>query len=381
MDREVAIVGVGQTVFQFPYRHQSLVEMVFEAATRALHDAGIARDEIDHVTLAASDLLDGRAISSMVTAAAAGAYLRDEIKIAEDSGAALALEVLRIASGAFDMGLLVSWSKSSEAPLARVMNLAWEPFFHRPLGLDDLGVLALQAHRYRTSRRLPDELAAQVAAKNRRAGAANPRAHVRRPVEVLEVLRSPWVWWPLRELEVRTESDGACALVVASAERARRLKRRPVWVTGMGWATDSYFPGDRALERCFALEQAAQRAYERSGIRHPYDELDLAEVADLTAYHELMACEALGLCEPQDLEAFVATQAKGSGTGARVNPSGGLLSTHPYAAAGVFQVCEAVRQLRGEAGPGQVAEARRALVHCTAGFAGQSHSVYVLEAG
>ena len=114
-----------------------LEELVFDTAHfAALADAGVERAQIDHVTIAGCDELDGRSISSMLLAAPAGAQLRDEMKCTDSGLTGLCLEAMRLESGIFDLGLLVSWSKPSTAPLEDVMRMRCEPFYTRPVGLN-----------------------------------------------------------------------------------------------------------------------------------------------------------------------------------------------------------------------------------------------------
>ena len=113
-----------------------LEEMVYETARAALDDAAVTRAEIDHVTIAACDEIDGRSISSMLLAAPAGAYMRDEIKCTDSGLMGLCLGALRVGSGVLGLGLVVSWNKSSEAPLEDVMRMRCEPFYTRPIGLN-----------------------------------------------------------------------------------------------------------------------------------------------------------------------------------------------------------------------------------------------------
>ncbi|PKO63754.1 MAG: hypothetical protein CVU23_09680, partial [Betaproteobacteria bacterium HGW-Betaproteobacteria-17] len=108
-----------------------LEEMVYDTAKEALDAVGISRRALDHVTIAACDELDGRSISSMLLAAPAGAYLKDEIKATDSGLTGLCLEATRIRSGRFHLGLLVSWNKSSIAPFEDVMRMRCEPFYTR----------------------------------------------------------------------------------------------------------------------------------------------------------------------------------------------------------------------------------------------------------
>ena len=171
---------------------------------------------IDHVTIAACDELDGRSISSMLLAAPAGAYLKDEVKVTHSGLIGLCLEALRIESRRFDLGLLVSWCKSSGAPVEDVMRMRCEPFYTRPIGLnmtiaDGLFAKAIR-HAYGA-----DEwrVAAAVMASYEHA-AANPRG-LRRPAPTLEdITRSPFVAAPLRRAHQAPLTDGAVAMVTAS---------------------------------------------------------------------------------------------------------------------------------------------------------------------
>lgn len=377
MRSEIAIVGVGMTGFT-GNAEKRLEEMVFEAARRALDDAGLERKDVDTVCLAASDEIDGRSISSMVTSAPAGAYLKDEIKVTDEGSYALLMAAMQVLSGISEVSLVVSWSKTSEGPLDNVTNMRNDPFYHRGMGLNHLTTIALGAQAYRHRYQLSEDFPARVVVKNRLQGMANPRAAVREKLEVEEVLDSPWVAWPVRKLEVAPLVDGACALVVASSGRAARLTSRPVFILGMGWSADSYYLGERDLTAHTAVREAAGRAYGMAGISGP-QEVDFVELHDVSAWHEILAYEALGLCGAGEAEAFFNRLTRGSlGRPLSVNPSGGAICTNPFFCRGLVSLAEAVLQLRGEAGPNQVSGARLGLVQSSNGFWGQAASVFVL---
>src|ERR1700728_2168710 len=116
--------------------NKRLEEMVFDTAKAALDDARIDRQQLDHISIAACDELDGRSISSMLLSAPAGAYLKDEIKTTDSGLIGLCLEAMGIESGRYHLGLLSSWNKSSTAPFEDVMRMRCEPFFTRPIGLN-----------------------------------------------------------------------------------------------------------------------------------------------------------------------------------------------------------------------------------------------------
>jgi len=221
-----------------------------------------------------------------------------------------------------------------------------------------------------------------VVVKNRECGARNPRAHLRSPVSVAEVLASDPVAYPLRALHCPPQSVGGVALILASGRVARRITERPVWVTGVGWAIDSYDLGSGDLTRLGSLAAAAERAYRMAGVGDASRELDLAEVHEITAFHEVMIYEALGLAPEGRGSQLVQDGVTRPGGGLPVNLSGGVLSTNLYGASGLLRAVEAALQLRQEAGEPQVPGARRALAHgmsAPSGAAARTDCVVILE--
>jgi len=378
MTENVAILGVGMTKIEGSKTDQKLDDMIFEATSRALQDASVTRDDIDSVVISACDELDGRCISSMVLATPAGSYLKDEIKVTDDGSYGVILGAMRILSGLFDLSLVVSWCKTSEAPVAEVMNVRWDPFYHRGFGLNHITSDALMAGAYLNKYKISEEIPAKVVVKNRKNGTKNKNAHLQEPVTLDEVKSSPVISLPIRELEYAPESDGACALVLASPRKVKDLNRNPVWLRGFGWAIDSYYLGERDLADSNSLRIAAKKAYEMAGISNPMEEIDVAEISDFSAYHELVAYEGLGLCDrgkAADMVEKGFTEITGK---LPVNPSGGLLSSNPFTAAGLFRVCEAYLQVAGRANDHQVPAVEKALAHGSTGFCAQGNSVFIL---
>ena len=373
MSERVAVVGISQVGYASAITDRTLEELIFEAATGALADARLAWGELDAVVIGASDLVDGRVISCMVTAPPAGGYMKDLLAVASSAEHAFVLAYMRLAAGLGDTALVAGWSKCSEAPIPQVERLSLDPFYRRHVGMDGLVAAALQAGAYRDRYRVPDEAAARVVVKNRASGARNPHAERRQPVTANDVLASPVVAWPLKALETPPLSDGACALVLARGARAATLRRPAARVSGLGWASETYWREPEDLVNSRALAAATERAYRMAGITAPRREIDVAEVYDVTPYHELMAYEGLDFCDAGEGARFT-----GDGTVA-VNPSGGLLCANPFFASGLVRVAEAVLQVTGRAGGHQVEGARRAVAHAASGLAGQAHTVVVLE--
>jgi acetyl-CoA C-acetyltransferase len=374
---KVAIIGVGQSSYG-EKKDQSIDEIVFEATKKALDDSGLRREEIESVVTAGSDELDGRAISNMITAGSAGAYLKDEVKVSDGGIYGLVLGYLRVASDVFSNSLIVSWTKSSEVSSELISNLASEPLYLRDCGLNSITSLALQASAYIDRADVRDEDAVKVVLKNRENGLKNPLSHLSYKPPKKEVNSSRFVSYPLREIFIPPKSDGACALVIASKEKARSLNKKCAWILGLGWAIDEYYAGDRDLSKLSSLRKSSDMAYKMAGIKRPFEEISVAEVSDVTPYHEMMVYEALGFCrdrEGKELIKYGITKPSGK---LPVNPSGGILSSNPIFASSLVRVAEAALQVMGKAEKRQVKNAGVALAQGFTGMFSQGSCVVVL---
>jgi len=147
----------------------------------------------------------------------------------------------------------------------------------------------------------------------------------------------------------------------------------------VGWASDTYWIGERDLSRLTSLEEATIRAYQAAQIKDPLKEIDLAEIQEVTAYHELMSYEALLFCGPGEASRLILDGVTGSGGKLPVNLSGGTLSTNPYFASGLVRVAEAALQVLGKAGEHQLPGVQVALAQTTSGFAGQSSATFIFS--
>lgn len=380
MADKVAIIGVAQSKYVENSR-EALADIIFEVSAKALEDAQLKINHIESVTLAAHDMVDGRAITTMLTAPPAGAYLKDEIRVAEDGAFATALACLRILSGDFSTSLVVSWSKCSECAndtLHKVANLSYDPFFYRPFALNDVTSYAIQAQSYMTKYNIDEAQAAQVVVKNRVNALNNELAHLQSRVTVDDVMNSKPVSLPLKTLDLPPWSDGACALVLASEDIAWRSKQPCAWITGFGWANDTYYSGDKDLAELESLSLAANQAYKMAGISNPPKDIDVAEIHDITSFHELMEYEALAFCPKGMAGKYLDSGATVIDGDLPVNPSGGCLSSNPYTAVGLIRVAEAALQIMGRAGNHQVPGVKTALAHGISGLCAQSNCVVIL---
>lgn len=383
MSAKVAIVGIGLTPLRESADDRLYHEHDYEAARLALADAGLDRGDVDTVICSGWDAVDGRTISDMHTTMAAGGYLKDSSHVGEDGMMALAYAYMRIAAGLFDVAL-VSGHGHAESSFETVSNVVFDPLFVRSLGQSHLVSLALQANAYLQRYSISEEQAAAVVVKNRGNGAANPRAHVRSAVTAEEVIASDRVCYPLNALHCPPQTVGGVAVILASEDAARRITQGPVWITGIGWAIDSYDLGSKELTRLGSLAAAVTKTYRMAGIDDPLSALDLAELHDITAFHELMAYEALGLAPDGGGGRLLAEGVTEMGGSLPVNPSGGVLCSNLYGASGLVRAAEAALQIRGDAGERQVAGAARALAHgmsSPGGAAARTDCTVILEGG
>jgi len=377
MKKKVGIVGISQTRHESAKQDTELAEMIFEVTSGALEDARLTIKDIDSVVLAAHDLIDGRSISSMLTAPPAGCHLKDEIRLGDDGAFAVALAWMRLLSGEFSTSLVVSWSKLSEGDFDAITSLNFDPMFYRPLGFNYVTAHSLQAMRFMAQSGVTETQAARVTVKNRSNARNNPLAHLRESVGLDDVLNSKLLAWPLKHLDLPPATDGACAMVLTTEENIKQTNN-VAWIKGVGWTNDTYYLGDKELGELSSLRFAAQRAYRMAGIDDPLEQLDVAEVHDLSSFHELMAYEALGFCRKGEAGMLIDREVTSVQGKLPVNPSGGALSSHPYTAVGLIRVAEAAMQVIGSAEGHQVPGVETALAHGASGMCGQANCVLIL---
>ena len=374
----VAVVGVAQTRFERRIIDRNLADLVYEVTTGALEDAGMNINQIDNVVTVSNDFWDGRTISSMAVMDACGAYGKNVSTVEGDGAYGALYGAMRIWSGSFGTTLVVAHSKSSEGSLPLITNAMFDPIYYRPLGLDALSSAALQARAYMDLLGADPEDWAFVSVKNHKNAKQNPFAQLPLDLSVDQVMSSPVLAEPLKFYDCSPVTDGACAIILASEDRARESGQKPVWAKGIGHAAELHYLGDRDLSRPLALTEAAKRAYQAAGLTKPEEEIDFFEIYDAYSYMEPLWLEGLGLCQPGQggrLARDGVTEMDGA---LPVNPSGGVLSAHPVLAAGLVRIVEAVLQIRGAAGGRQLERARVGLAHGTNGPCGQSHCVWIL---
>ncbi|MCP4678600.1 MAG: thiolase family protein [Deltaproteobacteria bacterium] len=377
---KVAVCAVAQLKNEPDIWYQRVQGMLLECFESIVEETGVTFDMdrgIRNIVTCSDDVFDARTISNNAVTDVVGAHFRGEAKVAQDGLNALGYGMASILSGHDDIILVMGHCKESQ-PESRLMctNLAFDPFYTRPVGLDYLNACAFQAREYMARSRVTDEHLARIVVRSRRCGEKNPYARENERVTEEDVMNSLMLSDPLRELHCYPVTDWAVGMLLASEERAREFTDKPVWLTGFGSCMDSYFLGDRDLTSNFALKRAARRAYRMAGVKDPSKEFCVVELNDGCAYQLPMWAEGVGLAE----EGRGGEWLDGGGMDRHnVNLSGGMLNGNPLMLGGLARASETVLQLRGDANGRQVDGAGKALAHGTTGPAGQHHSVLILE--
>jgi acetyl-CoA C-acetyltransferase len=355
-------------------QERSLEELLYDVTQLALRDAGLTIDDIDGIVVASNDQYDGRAISIMAASGSVGGVDRDILSTPSAGEHAFVMGTLRVASGQYRTQLVVAWSPTESSSLAEVQRLAADPYFHRRLPLDELGAHAMQANALLAEVPFLQDLALKVADKNRRNGAhAYPDMMPSQPTKLTR--------WPLQPGMTSTAVTGAVALVIAGEDFVQERGIPAAWISGMGWATEPSFLGDRDLSQAPALKAAAQQAYNEAGITQPMGTIDVAEIADATPYQELLAYEALGFAPRAEWGARVADGTFGPQGSLPVNLSGGALALNPVYCTGLIRIAEIARQVLGRAGPHQRDHVKTGLASAASGDAMQYNTVVIFRSG
>jgi acetyl-CoA C-acetyltransferase len=347
-------------------------ESIFEATKGALKAAGLEREDIDTVISASSDYYDGRTISNSMYIGAAGAYLKDETKAEEDGLFAVLYAIQRLRTY-HKTALVVACTHSSTFNPHKVSTFMLDPLFDRRNELiNDITLAALQASAYMHINKISEEDVALVALKNLKNASRNPLAYRRIPGITLDEIMSSEVYSsPIRELTMAPCCDGAAAVVLAREDVIRKLAiDNPVWIEGVGTATDRYIR-DRDLLDMTSLSIAAKRAYAMAGVTDPLRQIDFAEVTERFAYQELMIYEALGLCQKGRGKYLVRSGVTEKNGDLPVNLSGGASGGDAITATGLYRLIEAAKLLRSGTG-------KKALVHSQWGLLAQKNIVLIL---
>lgn len=334
------------------------------AASLALEDAGLSLEDVDGLFFChPTDTMGGLSFAQ---------YLGIRPKVTDNNrtgGSAFQTYVEHAAflldAGLIDCALIAYGSNQATATgklVSTVQPMRYEAPY-RPLNPVSSYALATarHMHQYGTTR---EQLGA-VALAAREWAQLNPEAFKRDPLTLDDYLASRRVSDPLTVLDCCLVTDGAAAIVMTRADRARDLKRKPVHVLGAAAETHHREIGWLDDLTVTAAQASGARAYAQAGLG-PSD-IDVVQVYDAFTINTILFLEDLGFCPKGEGGRFVQDGAIAPGGSLAVNTNGGGLSCCHPGMYGLFTLVEAVRQLRGECGDRQITGAERALAHGNGG--------------
>ena len=382
--RRVAIVGIGHGKFGVR-SDASLRELTFEAVKACLEDAGIPLKEVDSmVTGIAGDEFSIALQPSAQVHDYIGFHPKPNFRVegaCATGSVALRTGWMNVASGLADLVLVVGAEKMTEVPTSvatDIMGRGGDAIWEYPFGTTFPGYYAMIANAHMAEFGTTEEQLAMVAVKNHYYGNLNPFAHMQKEITLEKALTSFTVAHPLKLYDCSLITDGAAAILLASEKRAKSISSKPVWMVGLGLATDTMRITERnSLTSIMAVREATKAAYKMAGVG-PSD-IDVATVHDCFTIAEIVAYEDLGFCERGEGGKLIEAKETYISGKIPVNVDGGLKSKgHPLGATGVSMAIEITKQLRGEAGERQVKNAEIGLTH-NVGGTGQVVAIHIFR--
>jgi acetyl-CoA C-acetyltransferase len=362
MKSEASVVGIcALPVGSYPDMLEH--EMLTKVLVGAIADAGLRKSDVDAMVFSTPrPYCEQRYFGTFMAG-----YLEmpmDDILLevlGNGMTGALAFDIAfdRVKSGRAKVAVALGVNRELHVPTAQHMELSMRATgdvdFHVPFGVTPIAWYAMNATRYMHDYGLTREKLATIAVKNRQHATLNPLAQMRKPITVEDVVNARPIVRPLGLLDVPPRSDGAIAIVIASPDVAHSNPRR-VGVIGRGYYHEGIHQVSsrpRSLTTFESAQVASSRVYADCGITAA--DVDFVEVYAPCSIVELILSESLGLVPVgQGGEAAAAGETSLGGR-IPISTSGGCLSRgHPPLVTPLYNVYEAVEQLRGEAGARQV---------------------------
>lgn len=368
--RSVSILGIGQSPVGELW-NRSARQIAWDAISAAMADAGV--ESVDALFLGnmlSGSLIDQEHLATLV-ADACGLRGIEALKVeaaCASGAAALRVGLMAVASGFHDVVLVGGLEKMTDtvgkdatAGLATAADAETESLH----GVSFVGLNALIMQRYMYEYKVPLDAFAGFSINAHRNGAHNPNAMFQEPISRDAYLKAPVIATPINMMDSSPVCDGAAALVLVPTERVSAFvaghRRGAVRVLASAAATDSIAVHDRRDPLFLqAAETSSRNALAQAGLS--LEEIDLFELHDAFTIMSALSLEAVGFARRGEGWRMAQEESIGVHGTLPISTMGGLKSRgHPVGATGVYQIVEAVQQLRGEAGPNQVPDARIAM--------------------
>lgn len=372
MGKQVAIVGFGQTHHRSKNTECSGQELISIAVKRALESAELTMADIDAIVIGNMDHFESINYVNMWSVDGSGGYMKPVMKVTTGgtTGSAVGQATFyHVASGLFGVVLAIGWEQNSESDTTAAIATCCDPITERDFYGGAIGGLAAGYTAYMAKYSATEEDAALVSVRDHNNAALyNPYAHLRQVITVEDVMKSAYISYPLKLLDMCPRSDGAAAVIFAEGDRARKITERPAWVIGVGNSHGLTHIPDAVGEATLpSLEVASRRAYKMAGIRNPFKQIDVAEMYLPASVTGVAWMESAGLCKEGGGPTLIKSGATNMDGELPINPSGGVIATNPIGASGLLRIGEAASQVMGKAGPRQIQGVKVALA---TGFGG-----------
>ncbi|WP_405140454.1 acetyl-CoA acetyltransferase [Sphaerisporangium sp. NBC_01403] len=379
-----ALAGVGYTAFS-KNSWVSTLTLACEAVLAALDDAGLTAGDVDGI---ATHRVGDSAAPSLVGPALgidAPAWYLDQFGGGSVSHSVVGQAALAVAAGVARTVVcyraINARSEFRMGGTGRAAPAGPEAQYQVPYGYTaPPQQYAMYARAHMLKYGTKAEHFGQLAVTQRANAAKNPRALMRTPITMDDYLAARWIAEPFRLLDCCLETDGACAVVVTTAERARDLRRPPVLISAAAWGGGDSFlsAGDTPADPTVtSAAELAPRLYRMAGAGP--EDIDVAELYDCFTYSVIVQLEDYGFCAKGEGGPFVASGATALDGSLPVNTHGGFLS-EGYVH-GMNHIAEAVSQLRGDAGDRQAQGAEVALSTAQPGYILPATSALILRRG
>jgi acetyl-CoA C-acetyltransferase len=361
-NRNVGIIGVGQTVYSSHREDVNQPEMIFEAVTAALSQAGLTMDDIDCVVHGNMELFEMVHQPDLWHVLGTGAYGKETLRITTGgtTGATLVCAADHlVASGLHDVVLAIGFEKLQEGhTTGGITNMA-DPLWGRQLqtgaltGMTAANLIAeFGEERARkaamTYRILMDKHAMKNDKAHRRLGLEFDQAD-----DLAE--NSPALVGELRMIHMCSQSDGACAMIFASEDMVKKLCPQPAWIKDHITVHREEMFGVFGNAPVLSTHRfAAQKLFERNGITDPLKAIDVFEMYDPSSWWGMDWLREFLLQEGDAVIQMVENRDIGINGAFPVNPSGGVIGSNPIGATAMIRVAEAALQIMGKAGDHQV---------------------------